>query len=81
VYENCTVWWLKWSRGALRKPECEECKEDGARVEVKGKTATVTLRDGQTFQKRLTTNGFHFHLNGTARKLALDELREALKRA
>lgn len=59
VYEDCEVEWLEWS-GTRNHPRCDERRETGCRVEVKGKTATITLPSGQSFKKRLTTNGFSF---------------------
>ncbi len=59
IYHNCHVEWLEWS-GSLRNAKCTEKKANGATVSVKGVTATVTLATGETFQKRLSTNGFSF---------------------
>jgi len=59
VHENCKVEWLEWS-GPRDHPKSTRCRAEGARVEVKGQTATITLADGQTFRKRVTTRGFDF---------------------
>lgn len=57
VHEHCWVEWLQWTKGS-RQPW--ERFESGARVVVKGKFATVTLKSGQTFRKKLDANGFSF---------------------
>lgn len=69
VYKNCHVEWLEW---VMRQPTREE--ESGATVVVKGNTATITLRNGVTFTKRLTTTGFSFETEKARRE------REALER-
>jgi hypothetical protein len=56
---NQTVEWIDWS-GTRNHPKATERKESGCTVAVKGKTATITLPNGTTFTKRLTTNGFAF---------------------
>ena len=55
--ENVTVEWLEWS-GSRKHPSCAERREANCRVTIKGQTATITLSNGRTFQKRLSTNGF-----------------------
>ena len=59
VLTGCSVEWLEWS-GSLSRPRCEEMKAEGCTVVVKGQTATITLADGSSFIKRLSTRGFRF---------------------
>lgn len=59
VYENCEVAWLEWV-GSRRRPRAKEHAAKKARVVVKGQSAMVTLATGETFRKRLDTNGFSF---------------------
>lgn len=59
ILENCCVEWLDWY-GSRAHPQCDEMKEYGAIVEIKGQTATITLTSGKTFKKRLTTRGFSY---------------------
>lgn len=59
VYTNCRVEWIEWS-GTLSRPRATERVAEGCTVSVKGQTATVTLPDGSTLTKRLTTRGFRF---------------------
>lgn len=59
VHLNCKVEWLEWS-GSRRSPKCEQMQAEGATVVVRGKTAYITLANGEKFQKRLSTNGFKF---------------------
>lgn len=59
IHTNCRVEWLEWS-GSIKHPRANECSADGCTVMVKGQTATVTLPNGNSFIKRLSTNGFSF---------------------
>jgi hypothetical protein len=59
VHTNCTVEWIEWS-GSLKRPKAEECRAEGCAVSVKGQTATITLANGTSFVKRLSTRGFKF---------------------
>jgi hypothetical protein len=59
VYENCGVRWLEWSC-TQSHPLAEERESEGARITVKGVTATIELEGGETFKKRLSTKGFDF---------------------
>jgi uncharacterized delta-60 repeat protein len=59
VHENCTVKWPEWS-GPKKWRKSKECQEDGCRVVVKGKSATVYFPDGRTMTKRLNCTGFDF---------------------
>ena len=59
VWINCTVEWIEWS-GSLRRPKATEMKAEGCTVSVKSQTATITLANGNSFIKRLSTNGFKF---------------------
>lgn len=59
VHRNCHVEWLEWG-GTRSYPSAEEMHAEGATVVVKGQTATITLKGGHTFTKRLSTNGFCF---------------------
>lgn len=59
VWTNCTAEWIEWS-GSLRRPKATEMKATGCTVSVKGQTATITLANGNSFIKRLSTNGFKF---------------------
>lgn len=59
VHENCTVEWIDWI-GSLRRPKAIERREAGCTVTVKGQTATITLPNGSTLTKRLSTRGFSF---------------------
>lgn len=68
VHLNCTVKWLDWY-GTRNNPKCEEMKESGAIVSVKGKTATITLQSGKVFTKRLNTNGFSFKQNDSQKSI------------
>lgn len=63
VHERCIVRWLDWS-GTRNHPHCDERQAEDCRVEVKGKTATVTTPTGQKFTKRLSTRGFSFKVQG-----------------
>ncbi|MEH6633451.1 MAG: hypothetical protein V7776_21760 [Halopseudomonas aestusnigri] len=59
IHKNCKVKWLEWT-GTRKKRRCHEVEAEGATVSVKRLTATITLRNGDTFTKRLTTRGFEF---------------------
>ena len=59
IHTNCTVEWIEWS-GSLKRPKAEECSACGCTVSVKGQTATITLANGNSFVKRLSTRGFKF---------------------
>lgn len=59
VHTGCIVEWIEWS-GSLKRPKAEECRAEGCTVSVKGQTATITLANGNSFVKRLTTRGFTF---------------------
>ena len=61
THTNCRVKWLTW-RDTQRYPDTNE--ETGCTVVVKGMTATIFLRDGSKFTKRLSTNGFSFEPEG-----------------
>jgi hypothetical protein len=69
VHEDCVVEWIEWT-GTRARPKATEMRAEGARVEVKGKTATVTLADGRSFTKRTATNGFYFRKKPAARPAA-----------
>lgn len=56
-HKKCTVKWLEWGKRG-RAPK--ERQASACVVVVKGQTATVKLPNGQTFKKRLNTNGFSF---------------------
>lgn len=60
VHHNCIVHWVQWSGYEVFKQEAEECRAKGCTVSVKGKTATITLPDGSSFNKRTNTKGFSF---------------------
>lgn len=60
IHTNCVVEWIEWG-GSLKRPKAEECRAEGCTVSVKGQTATITLENGNSFVKRLSTNGFKFH--------------------
>jgi hypothetical protein len=62
---GCTVEWLEWA-GTRKRPRPVERRAEGATIEVKGGTATVTLPDGTTFRKRLNTTGFRFSVADAA---------------
>jgi len=59
IHENCRVEWIEWG-GSIRRPKAYHQVEEGARVELKGSTATITLKSGKVFKKRLGTSGFNF---------------------
>ena len=56
---NCRVDCIEWT-GSLKRPTATVRSAEGCTVVVKGQTATITLPNGQTLTKRLTTRGFHF---------------------
>lgn len=56
-YYDCKVTYLRWF-GRKSLPETIELL--GRTVTVKSKTATISLGNGQTLAKRLTTRGFSF---------------------
>lgn len=60
VFTNCRVEWIEWG-GSLKHPKATKMAAEGCTVSVKGQTASITLPDGKTLTKRLTTNGFSFH--------------------
>ena len=64
MHEKCDVAWLEWlcSRNFAK---CKERREKGCRVTIKGQTATITLSEGSSFQKRLATRGFSFRPEAT----------------
>ncbi len=77
MYEDCRVEWIHWG-GTVKRPKPYPQSADGAKVEVRGNTATVTFVNGQIMVKRLTTAGFSF------RAMTADEIkayRKALKTA
>lgn len=79
-HHDCKVEWLEWS-GTRKNAKCEEKVALGAMVKIKGKTATITLKDGVTFQKRLSTNGFDYTPNWTeVEKKRLEAQKAANKR-
>jgi len=84
TFTDCRVEWLEWY-GSRNHPKCEECVATKATVTVKRQTATIKLKDGTKFQKRLSTNGFRFYPNWTARVRAnrqeKAELRKRFKAA
>ena len=61
--EDVTVRWLEWPNAYYEerrsRPPIQHI-EPHCTVVVKGLTATVTLANGSTFRKRLTTTGFAF---------------------
>ena len=57
IYEKCQVEWLDWS-GSRRHRQCKDMSATNCKVSIKKETATITLPDGSSFQKRLSTNGF-----------------------
>lgn len=59
AHTGCLVRWIEWS-GTLKRPTATHCEAEGCAVVVKGQTATVTLPDGRTLTKRLSTSGFEF---------------------
>lgn len=59
VHENCRVEWIEWA-GSLKRPTATNRVAEGCTVSVKGATATITLPDGATMTKRLSTRGFSF---------------------
>ncbi|CPR93721.1 hypothetical protein PP568_06755 [Mycobacteroides abscessus] len=59
VHRDCVVKWIEWS-GTTSRPKAKDRQAEHATVTVRGETATITLADGTTFQKRLHTNGFWF---------------------
>lgn len=59
VHKRCRVEWIEWD-GTRNRPIPVEMIATGATVSVKGQTATIQLKDGTSFTKRLTTNGFNF---------------------
>ena len=59
IHHDCKVEWLDWG-GSRKYPTCTERLEFGATISVKGQTASIKLKGGKTFKKRLTTNGFGF---------------------
>ena len=61
VHSNCKVKWIEWS-GSLKRPKATEMEALNCTVSVKGQTATITFIGGGVFTKRLTTNGFSFHV-------------------
>lgn len=71
VHEDCEVEWLEWL-GSKTRPQCVERKESGAKIELKGQTATVTFANGHSMRKRLMTRGFRWHTN----QMSLPERRE-----
>ncbi len=60
VIEDATVTWLEWS-GTRAHPHATEYTAEGCTVVIKGNTAKVTLADGSTMTKRLTTTGFEIN--------------------
>lgn len=57
VIPAARVTWLEWS-GSRRHPRATEYSAAPCRVELRGQTAYVTLPDGKSFRKRITTHGF-----------------------
>lgn len=54
---NATVRWIEWT-GTRSHPKPKYMVAEGCEVLVKGNTAKVTLPSGETFSKRMFTNGF-----------------------
>lgn len=61
VIESARVDWVTWS-GSRVHPRAEKHHAANARVEIKGKFATVTV-DGAAFRKMVGANGFTFCAN------------------
>ncbi|WP_018600999.1 hypothetical protein [Mycobacterium sp. 155] len=70
VHRNCTVEWLEWF-GKRIAPD--EHRAEGATVTVRGETATITLTDGTTFTKRVSTDGFRFESATDRRQREMQE--------
>lgn len=70
VYPDCDIDWIEWG-GTRKRPVPHECTGTG-QVSVSKNTATITLKDGTIFTKRLSTNGFWFrpHTTVTTREFA-----------
>lgn len=63
TYQDVTVEWLEWS-GSRKHPKATERTAGGCTVTIKGQMATITLPDGGTMRKRLTTRGLHMRTPG-----------------
>jgi len=79
VYENVEVSWLEWS-GSRNHSKNSPHTEIARTISIRGGTATITLRSGDIFKKRLSTKGFKFSTVPATRKelLADTERRKGL---
>jgi len=72
IYKNASVSWLEWS-GSRAHSKCTHREEIARTISVRGCTATITLRSGDIFQKRLSTKGFWFSTVPVTRKELLTD--------